>query len=314
MAQVALQRTDDRTEALREIVSSSLAWRSHANGSQPRCPDLASVTTSARGIRLSAAACLTSTWPRPMARLRVYRLLRNARPVLLDLGAPGSFDAARWQARVASVFARYDGAWELPALGLVSAPTAVLVRPDGYVAWVGEGRYDGLEGALNTWFRTTRLAQSQEKWKTVLRPELPKNKDLEGRRRLEETLIRSRCPRRRSGRPIDPFSRLPENAFLVGPAVLCRRRTMRRDQLGMAGPQLLDREVRAEHQSVAARECRWHRRRSVRSAPGRCGARRCRGRRAWRRGSAPGRSVRRPLFQASAVPASSPVSMPHGSG
>jgi len=88
----------------------------------------------------------------PDGPLRVYTLLRNARPVLLDLGAPGSFDAARWSARVASVFARYDGAWELPALGLVSAPTAVLVRPDGYVAWVGEGRYDGLEGALNAWF------------------------------------------------------------------------------------------------------------------------------------------------------------------
>ena len=49
--------------------------------------------------------------------------------------------------------ATYDGAWELPVLGTVAAPTAVLIRPDGYVAWVSEGGADsGLAEALATWF------------------------------------------------------------------------------------------------------------------------------------------------------------------
>jgi 3-(3-hydroxy-phenyl)propionate hydroxylase len=50
------------------------------------------------------------------------------------------------------VYAKYDGPWELPALGLVSAPTAVLIRPDGYVAWVGDRTQSDLTDALTTWF------------------------------------------------------------------------------------------------------------------------------------------------------------------
>jgi hypothetical protein len=37
-------------------------------------------------------------------------------------------------------------------LGAVAAPSAVLVRPDGYVAWVGDGTDSGLTEALTTWF------------------------------------------------------------------------------------------------------------------------------------------------------------------
>ncbi|HEX2761513.1 MAG TPA: hypothetical protein VHM27_13405, partial [Rhizomicrobium sp.] len=54
--------------------------------------------------------------------------------------------------RVQHVDARYDGAWELPVLGMVAAPGAVLVRPDGYVAWVRDRSADGLEDALTRWF------------------------------------------------------------------------------------------------------------------------------------------------------------------
>jgi len=32
------------------------------------------------------------------------------------------------------------------------APAAVLIRPDGYVAWVGDGTQAGLTDALTTWF------------------------------------------------------------------------------------------------------------------------------------------------------------------
>jgi hypothetical protein len=48
--------------------------------------------------------------------------------------------------------ARYDGRWDLPALGRVPAPTALLIRPDGHVAWVGDGKPDGLREAMTFWF------------------------------------------------------------------------------------------------------------------------------------------------------------------
>jgi 3-(3-hydroxy-phenyl)propionate hydroxylase len=72
--------------------------------------------------------------------------------VLLDLGSLGGFDVTPWASRVQLVRASYDGPWELPALGTVVAPSAVLVRPDGYVAWVGDGTQLGLAEALTTWF------------------------------------------------------------------------------------------------------------------------------------------------------------------
>lgn len=83
---------------------------------------------------------------------RVSALLHQARPVLLDLGAPGAIDLAPWAARVQHVRAQYDGAWELPVIGHVAAPAAALIRPDGYVAWVGDGADSGLREALTTWF------------------------------------------------------------------------------------------------------------------------------------------------------------------
>jgi len=88
----------------------------------------------------------------PDGTTRVFTLLHGARPVLLDLGEPGALDIAPWADRVQRVDARYAGAWELPVLGAVPAPTAVLIRPDGYVAWVGDGTDGGLRHALTTWF------------------------------------------------------------------------------------------------------------------------------------------------------------------
>jgi 2-polyprenyl-6-methoxyphenol hydroxylase-like FAD-dependent oxidoreductase len=84
--------------------------------------------------------------------LRVFTLLHDARPVLLNLGEPGGFDIAPWADRVQLIDAEYVGTWELPALGEVAAPTAVLIRPDGYVAWVGDLTELGLSDALTTWF------------------------------------------------------------------------------------------------------------------------------------------------------------------
>jgi 3-(3-hydroxy-phenyl)propionate hydroxylase len=89
--------------------------------------------------------------------LRVYTLLRNARPVLLNFGEPGG-DVTRWADRVQMIDAEYDGPWELPAIGEVTAPTAVLIRPDGYAAWVGELTQPGLRDALATWFGSPTAA------------------------------------------------------------------------------------------------------------------------------------------------------------
>jgi hypothetical protein len=84
--------------------------------------------------------------------LRVFTLLHDARPVLLNLGEPGGFDITPWADRVQLIDAEHAGTWVLPALGPVSAPAAVLIRPDGYVAWVGELTQPGLADALTTWF------------------------------------------------------------------------------------------------------------------------------------------------------------------
>ena len=84
--------------------------------------------------------------------LRVFTLLHDARPVLINLGEPGSIDIGPWKDRVQLVDASYDGPWELPVIGDVTAPPAVLVRPDGHVAWVGDGSQSGLADALATWF------------------------------------------------------------------------------------------------------------------------------------------------------------------
>jgi 3-(3-hydroxy-phenyl)propionate hydroxylase len=76
---------------------------------------------------------VTASGPR-----RVFTLLHDARPVLLNFGAPGGLDITPWADRVQFVDATYAGVWELPVTGEVTAPAAVLIRPDGYVAWVGE--------------------------------------------------------------------------------------------------------------------------------------------------------------------------------
>jgi len=88
----------------------------------------------------------------------LFTLLHDARPVLLNLGEPGSFDITPWADRVPLIDAKYAGAWQLPAIGAVTPPTAVLVRPDGYVAWVGDLTQVSLAVTLTTWFGPPTLA------------------------------------------------------------------------------------------------------------------------------------------------------------
>lgn len=99
------------------------------------------------GRRVPDLDLITESGPR-----RVFTLLHEARPVFLDLGAAKAFDITRWEDRVRRVPARYAGVWQLPVIGTVPAPSGVLIRPDGHVAWATEGTDAGLHDALTTWF------------------------------------------------------------------------------------------------------------------------------------------------------------------
>jgi 2-polyprenyl-6-methoxyphenol hydroxylase-like FAD-dependent oxidoreductase len=152
MASVALRRPDERTKALRDTMAELLTM------DEPRKRYAAMMSGldihydlsdghPLLGRRMPDLDLVTANGP-----LRVFTLLHGARPVLLNLGEPGGFDIAPWADRVKLIDATYVGAWELPALGAVTAPTAVLIRPDGHVAWVGELTRQGLADALTTWF------------------------------------------------------------------------------------------------------------------------------------------------------------------
>jgi 2-polyprenyl-6-methoxyphenol hydroxylase-like FAD-dependent oxidoreductase len=152
MAQVALLRVDDRTEALRDSMSELLSMDEPRRrfGAMMSGLDIHYDLGEGHpllGRRMPDLDLVTANGP-----LRVFTLLHDARPVLLDLGEPGGFDITPWADRVQLVDARYDGTWELPALGAVAAPSAVAIRPDGYAAWVGDHTRLGLADALTTWF------------------------------------------------------------------------------------------------------------------------------------------------------------------
>ncbi len=152
MAQTALNPGGERMNALREVISELLSM------DEPRKRYAAMMSGldirydlgeghPLLGRRMPDLDLVTESGPR-----RVFTLLHDARPVLLNLGEPGALDIAPWADRVQRIDARYAGVWELPVLGAVAAPAAVLIRPDGYVAWVGNGTDQGLRDALTTWF------------------------------------------------------------------------------------------------------------------------------------------------------------------
>jgi 2-polyprenyl-6-methoxyphenol hydroxylase-like FAD-dependent oxidoreductase len=152
MAQTALSRGDERMDAVRETVSELLRM------DEPRKRYAAMLSGldirydlgdghPLLGRRVPDLDLVTAEGPR-----RLFTLLHAARPLLLHFGAPGALDIAAWSDRVRRVDARHAGAWVLPVLGAVAAPAAVLVRPDGHAAWVGDGTDRGLRDALTTWF------------------------------------------------------------------------------------------------------------------------------------------------------------------
>jgi 2-polyprenyl-6-methoxyphenol hydroxylase-like FAD-dependent oxidoreductase len=152
MAQMALRRPDDRSRALGDYVSQFL------NADEPRRRLAAEMSGldihydlgeghPLLGRRMPDLDVGTANGSR-----RVFTFLHAARPALLNFGEPGAVDITPWSDRVQCVDATYDGEWQLPAIGAVPAPQAVLIRPDGYVAWVGDATRQGLADALTTWF------------------------------------------------------------------------------------------------------------------------------------------------------------------
>jgi 3-(3-hydroxy-phenyl)propionate hydroxylase len=153
MAQIALlRRRDDRLQAVRDIIAELLGM------DEPRKRFAAMMSGldihydfgeghPLLGRRMPDLDLTTANGP-----LRLFSLLHRARAVLLNLGEPGSVQVTPWADRVQLIDAGYFGPWELPALGPVTAPKTMLVRPDGYVAWVGEEAQHGLAEALTTWF------------------------------------------------------------------------------------------------------------------------------------------------------------------
>jgi 2-polyprenyl-6-methoxyphenol hydroxylase-like FAD-dependent oxidoreductase len=152
MAQTALMRADDRIEALRDTVSELLSMDEPRKRFGAMMSGLGIHYDLGEGHPLLGRRMPDLDLVTANATLRVFTQLHDARPVLLNLGEPGGVDISPWADRVRLIDARYDGAWELPALGAVTAPTAVLIRPDGYVAWVGDLTQVGLADALTSWF------------------------------------------------------------------------------------------------------------------------------------------------------------------
>jgi 3-(3-hydroxy-phenyl)propionate hydroxylase len=152
MGQVALARIDERTRALRDTVLELLSMDEPRKRIAAMISGLDIHYDLGEGHPLLGRRIPDLDLVTPSGPLRLFTLLHDARPVLLNLGEPGGFDITPWAARVQMVDAEYVGVWELPVLGEVSASAAVLIRPDGYVAWVGDPTHPGLPDALTTWF------------------------------------------------------------------------------------------------------------------------------------------------------------------
>uniref|UniRef100_UPI0031D77805 FAD-dependent monooxygenase n=1 Tax=Ralstonia sp. TaxID=54061 RepID=UPI0031D77805 len=152
LAQVVLLRQDERSKALSEITSELFRM------DEPRRRLVGMVSAldvrydfgeghPLLGRRMPDLDLETAEGP-----VRVFHLLHGAGALLINFGPADAIDIAPWADRVRRVDARYAGTWSLPVVGTVPAPAAVLIRPDGHVAWVGDGTTAGLQAVLHRWF------------------------------------------------------------------------------------------------------------------------------------------------------------------
>jgi 2-polyprenyl-6-methoxyphenol hydroxylase-like FAD-dependent oxidoreductase len=152
LAQVALLRTDERTDALRATMTELLGMEEPRKRLAGMMSGLDIRYDFGEGHPLLGRRMPDLDLVTAQGRRRVFSLLHRARPLLLQLGEAGDLGAGAWGDRITMLTATTSGTWELPVVGPVSAPSAMLIRPDGYVAWVGDGTDAGLHGALTTWF------------------------------------------------------------------------------------------------------------------------------------------------------------------
>ncbi|MGH8174310.1 MAG: hypothetical protein ACREPX_14315, partial [Rhodanobacteraceae bacterium] len=156
MAQVGLSRVDERTKALSAVMTELLGADDARRRFAAEMSGLAIRYDFGEGHPLLGRRMPDLDIVVAGKSLRVFTLLHDARPLLLNFDKRDDIDIDGWTDRVLRIDARCEGPWQLPALGEVPAPSAVLVRPDGYVAWVGEGAMDGLADALTRWFGPPR--------------------------------------------------------------------------------------------------------------------------------------------------------------
>jgi 3-(3-hydroxy-phenyl)propionate hydroxylase len=164
MAQVALRRPDDRTKVLSEKISEWLRLEGMRKTIAGEMSGLDIRYDLGEGHPLLGRRVPDLDVVMDGGTVRIFSLLHKARPVLMNFGGAGAIAGGPWAERVQLVDAEYDGVWELPVLGVVRAPGAVLIRPDGYAAWVGEQEQAkhgqakhgqaGLAEALTKWFGT----------------------------------------------------------------------------------------------------------------------------------------------------------------
>jgi 3-(3-hydroxy-phenyl)propionate hydroxylase len=157
-AQVALATPDDRHQSLRDTMAELLRM------DEPRRRFAAMIAGldihydlgdghPLLGRRMPDLDLQTADGP-----TRLFTLLHDARPVVLNLAQPDAVNISPWADRVRAVDASHQGVWELPVIGEITPPPAVLIRPDGHVAWVGEPSHPGLPDALTTWFGPPNIA------------------------------------------------------------------------------------------------------------------------------------------------------------
>ncbi|HWQ00645.1 MAG TPA: FAD-dependent monooxygenase, partial [Gaiellaceae bacterium] len=151
MVQVALTSPDDRHQALRDDMTELLSMDEPRRRMAGMLSGLDIHYDLGEGHPLLGRRMPDLDLVTADGAVRVFTLLHDAQPVLLNLGKPWACDTSPWADRVLEVAAEYGGDWELPVIGHVPAPAAVLIRPDGYVAWVGDGTDTGLRDALTRW-------------------------------------------------------------------------------------------------------------------------------------------------------------------
>ncbi len=152
IAQVALLRANDYVKTLGDIITELLTMEEPRRRFAAMMSGLGIHYDLGDGHPLLGRRMPDLDLVTPRGTVRAFTLLHDGHAVLLNLGEPWGFDISPWARRVLAIDAKYAGNWDLPALGQVAAPAAVLIRPDGYVAWVGDGTDNGLRDALTTWF------------------------------------------------------------------------------------------------------------------------------------------------------------------